>query len=229
MTQPRAGRYEDLDVVQEQPLPWRVPTVYVSINGGAAHSCRVTRHPGDLLGLEIPGVRAAPGKVAEMQWTQNGRGAYIAGTIVDTPMGAVRGLYLRVDESVTSIQRRLGVRVEVQIPVVLTLPSGRMVPARTEDLSVGGAHLKVDLHEIDGPAVSQLAGELVVGEHLVAECQFPDGLARFSALVADVGREPGDARLRFVDVDTGTDERLASFLAGAQRKAAAQKRKPGAG
>ncbi|GAA4960256.1 hypothetical protein GCM10025331_59240 [Actinoplanes utahensis] len=229
MTQPRAGRYEDLDVVQEQPLPWRVPSVYVSINGGAARRCKVTRHPGDLLGLDLPGVRVAPGSIAEIQWTQNGRGAYIAGTIVDTPMGAVRGLYLRVDESVTNIQRRLGVRVEVQIPVVITLPSGRMVPAHTEDLSVGGAHVSVDLSQIDGPAIRQLAEELVVGEHVVAECGFPDGLARFSALVADVGHEPGDARLRFVDIDTGTEERLTSFLAGAQRKAAARKRKPGAG
>src|SRR5688500_11691149 len=105
--------HEGVDVVQEQPLPWRVPEVYVSFDGGPARTCRVTRHPGDVVRVELGGLEVAPGTKAEIQWTQDGRGSYAAGTVIPVPPGSDPGLYIRVDESVSGVERWLGVRVPV--------------------------------------------------------------------------------------------------------------------
>ena len=55
----------------------------------------------------------------------------------------------------------------------------------------------------------------------LAEWPLPDGAARLSCLVAG-GDRPGDVRLRFVDVDGETAERLAGLLHAEQRRIAAE-------
>jgi hypothetical protein len=217
----------DVDVVQEQPLPWRAPEVYVSFDGGSARTCQVTRHPGDLVRLEIDELDVLPDAQAEIQWTQDGRGCYAAGTVIPPPSGSVPGIYIRVDESVSGIERRLGVRVDVDVPAALTVGSGHVFPGHTEDLSVGGAHVSVDLDEIGEEPVRRWADELAGGAHVVVDLTLPDGVARFACLVAGGGDRPGDARLRFVDVDSGTGERLAAFLSEEQRRNAVRQASTG--
>jgi hypothetical protein len=58
---------------------------------------------------------------------------------------------------------------------------------------------------------------------MVVDLTLPDGDARFPCLVAGGGDMPGDVRLRFVDVDTGTEKRLGAFLRDALRRIAAAK------
>lgn len=211
---------EDVDVVQEQPLPWRVPEVYVSFGGGAARSCRVTRHPGDLVRPELPGLDVPAGTSAEIQWTQDGRGAYAAGVVVPAPAGSEAGVYIRVEESVAGVERRLGVRVPVQVPVSLTVASDHVFHGRTEDLSTGGAHLIIDFEGDGGEAAArQLADEFASGSHAVVELGLPGEPLRIACLLAAIGDQVGDVRLRFVDLDIRLQDRLAAFLRSAQRQA----------
>jgi hypothetical protein len=104
----------------------------------------------------------------------------------------------------------------------LTIGSGQVFLGRTEDLSIGGTHLSVNLEPIREETVRRLADELVCGSHAVVELMLPDGVARFSCLVAAQGARPGDTRLRFVDVDGETADRLGRLLRDEQRRVAAQ-------
>jgi hypothetical protein len=218
---------EDVDMTQEQPLPWRASEVYVSFAGRAARTCRVTRHPGDLVRVELDGLDVLPGTLAEIQWTQDGRGSYAVGTVVPTPASSGPGVYISVTESVSGIQRRLGARFEVHVPVALTVDSKHVFAGRTEDLSTGGAHVTIDLTGDDGEAARRFADEIASGAHVVTELTLPDGPARFTCLVAAVGSQQGDLRLRFVDVDCRIEERLAGFLREAQRTIALEQAKSG--
>ncbi|GLY02953.1 MULTISPECIES: PilZ domain-containing protein [Actinoplanes] len=209
---------EAVDVVQEQPLPWRAAAVYVSFGGGSARTCQVTRHPGDVLRVELPGLAAEIGTQAEVQWTQDGRGGYACGTVVPVADGEAPGVYIRVDESVSGVERRLGVRVPVRIPATMAVASDRVYPGHTDDLSTGGAHVTLNPAVIGEELVRQFAAELASGAHLVAELHLPDGVARLTCLVAATGGQPGDVRLKFVDVDNRTEERLDAFLRRAQRR-----------
>nr|WP_221383319.1 PilZ domain-containing protein [Actinoplanes polyasparticus] len=201
---------ENVNVVQEQPLPWRAPQVYVSFDGGPARTCRVTRHPGDLVRVEVADLVVPAGAQAEIQWTQDGRGTYAAGTVVPPPSASAPGVYIRVDESVSGIERRLGVRVAVHLPVAVTVTSGQILTGRTDDLSVGGAHLRLDPAE--QTAFRRCTTEVARGADVVAELALPTGPARLRCLVTGVGDLPGDTRLRFVDVDGDTAQRLDAFL-----------------
>ena len=83
-------------------------------------------------------------------------------------------------------QRRESVRIEARIQVVLTLPDGRQIDAMTNDMSVGGASIRVPQDAV-----------FVLGQKL--KVAFPeiagDESSALSAEVAGMGR--GEVRLSF--------------------------------
>jgi hypothetical protein len=197
----------------EKPQPWAVPAVTVSIGGGPAQTCRVTRETDGTLRLGLTSF-AMVGVDATLLWTQNGRGFSIEGTVVPQPVNSIPGVYLRVDETAGGIERRRSERVAVHVPVVVVLPSGHLFPGRTMNLSVGGAHVVVDLDEVGDDALITLAEELTRGGRVNVEFLLPDGPVDIGCQVGGGGGdEPGDVRLLFVDVTPQTRNRLGAFLA----------------
>ncbi|GIF38660.1 PilZ domain-containing protein [Actinoplanes xinjiangensis] len=195
----------------EKPQPWAVPAVTVSIGGGPAQTCRVTRETDGTLRLGLTSF-AMVGVDATLLWTQNGRGFSIEGTVVPQPVNSIPGVYLRVDETAGGIERRRSERVAVHVPVVVVLPSGHLFPGRTMNLSVGGAHVVVDLDEVGDDALITLAEELTRGGRVNVEFLLPDGPVDIGCQVGGGGDEPGDVRLLFVDVTPQTRNRLGAFL-----------------
>ncbi|MEU8658418.1 PilZ domain-containing protein [Actinoplanes philippinensis] len=195
----------------EEPQPWAVPTVSVSIGGGPAQTCRVTREPDGTLRLAITSF-AMVGVDATLLWTQNGRGFSIEGTVVPEPANSIPGVYLRVDETAGGIERRRNQRVAVHVPVVVVLRSGHLFPGRTMNLSIGGAHVVVDLDEVGDDALMTLAEELTRGGQVTVELLLQDGPVDLTCQVGGGGDEPGDVRLLFVEVAPQTRSRIGAFL-----------------
>jgi PilZ domain len=211
---PRQG----VEVEQEQPLPWRAAEVYVSFNGGPALTCHATRCPGDLIRLDLDRPTVPVGTSTEIQWTQDGRGSYAAGTVVEST-STIAGLHIRVDESVSGIERRLGTRVSVNLAVTLTTDDGQVLHCRTEDLAMGGAYVSTTT-----PAAASVA--LTSSTQASVALALPDQTAFLRCLV--VRTDPGATRirLRFVDADAATLVRLGTFLHSEQRRTAKQQPTP---
>lgn len=205
-----------VDLTHEQPLPWNAPEVHVSFRDGPAITCRVTRHPGDLLRVELDGFTVPAGTQAELQWTQENRGGYAAGTVTAAPDPAAPGVYIRVDESVSGVERRLGVRVPVHVPVGITGPSGRIFPGRTADLSLGGAHIVADAPGCgEQLRVALHQAGVAEGGQAIADLTLPTGVVRLRCLITAIDRDPGKVRLRFLHVDSAGIDRLGGFLRAA--------------
>lgn len=205
---------QDVGVEQEQPLPWRAAEVYVSFNGGPALTCHATRCPGDVIRLDLDRPTVPVGTPAEIQWTQNGLGSYAAGTVV-VPNTTLAGLHIRVDESVSGYERRLGVRVPVNLPVTLTTDDGHTLRCRTEDLAMGGAYAVVTSGVPAGARIARSSQAAV-------ELGLPDAPAHLRCLVVMTDETMTHIRLRFVDVDADTLVRLSTFLHAEQRRLAQQ-------
>jgi PilZ domain len=195
----------------EKPQPWAVPTVSVSIGGGPVQTCRVTREVNGTLRLELNSF-AMVGVDATLLWTQNGRGFSIGGTVVPAPSNSIPGVYMRVDEISSGIERRRSARVPVEVPMVLILPEGHLFPGQTMNLSIGGAHAVVDLDEVGDEALMRLAEDLTRGAIVSIEILLPDGPVSVTCQVGGGGDEPGDVRLLFVDVSPHIRARLSAFL-----------------
>jgi len=197
----------DVGLVQEQPLPWSADEVFVSFNGGPAYTSQVTRHPGDLVRVGRGTTKMPVGTQVQIQWTQNRRGSYAEGVVVAAPAGEQPGMYVRIERSVAGVERRLGVRVGVRVPAVLTDAGGRVWRGRSEDLSLGGARIIVAVEGAGDPP-------FVVGAQATAELKHAGRALRMVCLVAGVG-EPGDVRLQFLDLNGGALAQLWEVLHGA--------------
>jgi hypothetical protein len=200
---PRAS----VDVQCVQPLPWQAREVFVSFGGGPAYTCQPTRHPGDLIRVELGDLEVPAGTQAEIQWTQDFRGSYASGTVVTAPAGEPAGIYVRIDESVSGIERRLDTRVKTRVPVRLTDTSGRPLRGHTLDLSPGGAHVIAEPSEATPSGVP-----FALGDRITTELVLPDGAVQAQCLVSGTGAEPGDVRLRFLDPDSGITAQLVAYL-----------------
>jgi len=98
-------------------------------------------------------------------------------------------------------QRRESVRIEARIRVVLTLPSGRQIEGMTNDMSVGGASVRVPT-DVEFTAGSNL---LVVFPEIVGD--------ENSALTAEVaGLRRGEVRLAFLLPTIAEQETLTRAL-----------------
>ncbi|AEV83098.1 hypothetical protein ACWT_2079 [Actinoplanes sp. SE50] len=195
----------------EQPQPWAVPLVSVSLGGGEARTCRVTRQADGTLRLGLTGF-AMIGVDATLLWTQNNRGCSIDGTVIAPPAGSLPGVYLRVDGAAGGIQRRRTERVRVQLPAAVRLPSGQLFPGRTVDLSAGGAHVTVDLEEIGDEALIRLVEDLERDVLIEVQIGLPDGLAGITCQVRAGGDEPGDVRLLFINMNPEVRARVVRFV-----------------
>ncbi len=195
----------------EQPQPWAVPLVSVSLGGGEARTCRVTRQADGTLHLGLTGF-AMVGIDATLLWTQNNRGCSIDGTVIAAPPGGLPGVYLRVDGAAGSIQRRRSERAHVELPAAVRLPSGQLFPGWTVDLSAGGAHVTVDLDEVSDDMLMRLVEDLERDALIEVEIDLPDGLAAFTCQVRAGGEEPGDVRLLFVNVNPEVRARVDRFV-----------------
>jgi hypothetical protein len=211
----------EVGLTYEQPLPWNAPEVHVSFHNGLTVTCRVTRHAGDLLRVELGGLAVPIGTRAELQWTQQHRGCYAAGTVTTAPPPPAPGVYVRVDESVSGIERRLGARIPAQTPVTMSSPSGLILTGRTADLSLGGARIVAGLPGDNRRLRDTLhrAGAAEGGQIFV-DLTLPSGAAHLRSLITDIDREPGQVRVRFLHVDSHTIDRLAAFLYAEQRRIA---------
>jgi hypothetical protein len=215
MNRTRGVPRQGVDVEQEQPLPWRAAEVYVSFNGGPALTCHATRCPGDVIRLDLDRPTVPTGTSTEIQWTQDGRGSYAAGTVV-APTSVVAGLHIRVDESVSGMERRLGVRVPVKLALALATDEGQVLHCRTEDLAMGGAYILAT-------AGAPVGVNLTSGMQVTAELALPGPTAFLRCLVVTTDPAPTRIRLRFVDVDAATLARLSTFLHSEQRRIAKQR------
>ena len=204
----------------EEPQPWTVPMVSVSLGGAPARTCRVTRQPDGTLRLALTG-HAVPGLDVYLQWTQNGSGCTIMGTVVTPAPGSLPGIHVRTDGSLAGIQRRAAPRIDVRVPAVVTLSSGHLFPGPTVDLSTGGAHVVVDLVDMGEEQVVLLAEDLARGAIAVVEVLLPDGPAELLCEVRGGGDEPGDVRLLFAIINDETQARLSAFLDNVELTAAA--------
>ncbi|MFI1990864.1 PilZ domain-containing protein [Actinoplanes sp. NPDC020271] len=200
-----------MSVTLEQPQPWAVPLVSVSLGGGEGRTCRVTRQADGTLHLGLT-CFAMVGVDATLLWTQNNRGCSIDGTVIAPPPGGLPGVYLRVDGAAGGIQRRRTERVRVQLPAAVRLPSGQLFPGRTVDLSAGGAHVTVDLDEISDDSLLQLVEDLERDALIDVQIGLPDGLASLTCQVKAGGEEPGDVRLLFVNVNPEVRARVDRFV-----------------
>jgi hypothetical protein len=207
----------------EQTLPWRASLVYAAFSGGAAHTVRaVSRHSEDVAHLDLPGVRPPAGTAAELQWTAGGLGCHATGTVVAPPATRPDGVLVRLDETVDGIQRRLGVRVETHLAVRVLVPGHPGYDAATVNLSIGGAHIQVDLTGHGPNSTQALAARVRTGK-LTVELAFPDQPVAFGCLVAGTGSGISDLRLRFLDIDHKHEEHLSRYLARVQRVIAARR------
>jgi PilZ domain-containing protein len=201
----------DVGLVQEQPLPWSADEVFVSFHGGPAYTSQVTRHPGDLVRIGRGTTKMPVGTGVEIQWTQNRRGSYAEGVVVAAPAGEQPGMYVRIERSVAGVERRLGVRVGLRVPAVLTDAAGRMYRGHSEDLSLGGARIVVTV-----PGAGRTADDppFVAGTQVTAELTRGGRTVRLGCLVAGVGAEPGEVRLQFLDLNASALGQLWEFVHG---------------
>ncbi|MEU8664730.1 PilZ domain-containing protein [Actinoplanes philippinensis] len=221
MIQPWALLGAEIDLHHEQPLPWNAPEVHVSFHDGQAFACRVSRCPGDLLRVEAEGRRVAAGTRVEIQWTQQGRGGFAAGTVIDAPDSEEPGVYIRIDESVAGIERRLGLRLPVRVGAVVTTPSGLELTGHTLDLSLTGARIvafpfacRAFLQDL------RHAPEEVWGAHTTVRLDLPTGVADLTSLVVSVNEDAGHVRIRFLNNDGLATEQIGAFLRVEQRRIA---------
>ncbi|MEU4164988.1 PilZ domain-containing protein [Actinoplanes sp. NPDC026670] len=202
-------------------MPWNVPEVHVSFHEGLAFTGRVSRCPGDLLVMDIDGVTVAPGTVAQIQWTQDGRGCYAAGTVVVAPTPVAPGVYIRVDESVSGVERRLSVRLPVQLMASVIAPSGRVLSGHTADLSLTGALLVTDplassdflLDLVDNAAEDSNHTSSVV-------LTLPTGIGCLPCSILGVDPASGQVRVRFLHDDGLLLEQIGALLRAEQYQAA---------
>lgn len=214
---------QGFDVEQrfEQPLPWTAAEVHVRFYEGPVFTGRVRRCPGDLLGLDAGDLMVPVGTPADIQWTQDGRGCYAAVVVADPPDEDDQGLYLRVEESATGVERRLGVRLPVQVPVTLVTVSGPAFPGHCENLSLGGARVILE-QPGSGEDLRQaldLAGIGTEG-YATAVLTLPAGIVTLTSLVIVTGRIPGEVRLRFVHDSGLAIEQIGALLRAEQRRLA---------
>lgn len=200
-----------MSVTLEQPQPWAVPMVSVSLGGGEARTCRVTRQADGTLRLGLTGF-AMVGVDATLLWTQNNRGCSIDGTVIAAPQGGLPGVYLRVDGGSGGIQRRRNERSRVQLPVEVGLSSGQLFPGLTVDLSAGGAHVSIDLEEMSDDQLIRLVEDLERDSLVELHIGLPDGPAGLTCQVRAGGDEPGDVRLLFVNVNPEVRARVDRFV-----------------
>ncbi|WP_157442008.1 PilZ domain-containing protein [Actinoplanes awajinensis] len=217
----------DVDLSHEQPLPWNVPEVHIWFHDGPALNCRVSRSPGDLLRVQADGLIVPEGTPVEIQWTQDDRGCYAAGTVIAAPPSGPPGLYLRVDESVSGIERRIGVRLPVQLPASVIAPSGRVLPGRTTDLSLGGASIVADSLACGG-----FLGDFLQPERDAPQARasvvlaLPTGVATLACRVISVSGNTGQVRVRFVHHDGLVIEQIGALLSAEQRRIALRRDVP---
>lgn len=197
--------------ITEEPQPWLVPTASASLGGGPAQTCRVSRESDGTLRLNITGF-AMIGIDVVLLWTQNGTGFSIMGTVIPPPAVGMPGVYVRVDKTIGAVDRRRSPRVPVQVPVVLTLPSGQMFPGLAVDLALGGTRVIIDLDvdELGEASVLDLTDALTSGRSVVLEVLLPDGPADITCEVSG-SNDLGNVRLVFVDLDPAVRDRLAAF------------------
>jgi hypothetical protein len=209
----------DVDLTYEQPLPWNAAEVHIRFYDGPTYTGRVCRYPGDLLSLESDGLTVPGGTPADIQWTQDERGCYAAGVVADPPAGAAPGVFLRIDESATGVERRLGVRLPTQVPVSVVSGFGRVFPGCTANLSLGGARVLLDRPR-SGEDLRQALTLAGLGEetYATAVLTLPAGIVSLTSLVIITGRIPGEARLRFVHDSGLAIEQIGALLRAEQRR-----------
>lgn len=216
----------EVDLVFEQPLPWRAAEVFVSFDSGPAIVCRVSRCPGDVLRVEQDHLDVPVGTPVEMQWTQDERGGFVAGVVVAVPAFTGPGVYVQVDESVSGVERRLGIRIPVQVPARVITASGLTLDGCTRDLSLGGVHV---VAEPGGEAAGAPAGSgIAVGGRVALSLTLPDGAVELACVVTSVDRERDAVRLRFLAADRGAVGRVETFLRAEQRRVTAPQKGGGA-
>jgi len=219
MIHPWAFLYTEIGTLQEQPLPWNASEVHVTFSDDSDLLCQVTRCPGDLLRIGTGEVPARPaGTGAQLQWTQRNRGGYAVGTVVDPPSADGPGLYIRVDESIAGVERRLGERLRVQVPAIVTAPSGEVTTGLTADLSPAGTCIAVDQ-----VACRDLLRDLVRptsgARHpaISVTLTLPTGVISVGCAIISVDARAGRIRIRFTAQDALVRERIAAFCATTQQ------------
>jgi hypothetical protein len=215
-----------VDVMHEQPLPWRAAAVTLTFPGGKAVTCRVSRHPGDLIRTDDDTVNVPTGTTVEIQWTQDGLGGYASGTVVDAPAGEAAGVYIRVEKSVTGVERRVDARTPVAVLAGFACPTGRFLLACTEDLSLGGVRIIVDPADgttLDRVGLARLG--ITPGIRGAVDLALPNATIRIDCTVTAVDLDTASMRLRFIHGATGTVDHLSAFLA-AQDSGSLPPRKP---
>lgn len=208
----------------EQPLPWNASEVHLWFRNGPAVTCRVARCPGDLLRVEADVLPSVPvGTSVEMQWTQENRGGYAAGAVVAPQGRNTSGLYIRVDESVAGVERRLGVRLPVEVPANVIARSGRVLTGRTSDLSLGGACVVVApsardalFHELIAP------GDEAPDTTTAVTLSLPTGVISLRCEIVSIEQLAGRVRVRFAPQDILLAEQIGALLRAVQRRLAAQ-------
>ncbi len=213
----------EIGTVQEQPLPWNAPEVHVWFHHGPALACRVTRCPGDVLRLETAaGPATVPiGTGAELQWTQQKRGGYAAGTVVEPPAPDIDGLYLRINESVAGVERRHGVRLAIDVPADLLVASGRTLRGRTADLSLGGSCLAVDPHscsELFQELLHQPAGFQAATNSI--SLTLPTGITSLPCTITSIEPQTGRVRVAFEQHDTLAIEQIGAMMRATEHRLA---------
>ena len=226
MTRPAPGTLRgevDLAFGQPLPVPWNAHKCHVWFQNGPAFTCRIIRYPDDLLRLET-GKASVPVDTpvdtpVEIQWTQNRRGCYGAGIVATPPGSAPPGVYIRIINSIVGIERRLGVRQPVVIPVSLIGPAGMVLPGRSADLSLDGARIIVDPPRLEQPLPEALdiAG-IVPGVRAGIVLALPTGEAGLNCGIATVHPGTGDIRIHLQHHNNQILEQIGALLRAEQHR-----------
>ncbi|MFI1994553.1 response regulator [Actinoplanes sp. NPDC020271] len=212
----------EIDCTYEQPLPWNAPEVHVLLHDGREFTCQVSRCPGDLLFVRAGGRPLPVGTRVEVQWTQQDRGGYAAGTVIAPPESEPPGVYIRIDESVTGVERRFGCRLPARVAARVLSPSGPALTGHTTDLSRSGAHIVADPVSCgDGlltflPDVSEKGG----GEPITVELALPAGSVRLVCRLVGGVPDTSGVRVRFMNDDESAIAQIEAFLDAEQRRIA---------
>ncbi|MEU8238390.1 PilZ domain-containing protein [Actinoplanes missouriensis] len=210
----------EVNVIQEQPLPWRAPEVMISFGSGPTIVCRVSRQPGDVLRVEHEGVGIAEGTSADLQWTQDGRGSFAAGTVIAPPPSAPAGIYIRVDQSVTGIERRLSTRVPVRVPATLHTVNDRVVSGWTRDVSLGGANILLEPPGHADARAALAAAGIAGGASATVDLTLPSGIHHLRCQITGVDQHSAEIRVRFLHLNIATMDELGTFLHDEQHRMA---------
>jgi hypothetical protein len=204
---------------QEMTMPWWADRILITFADGLTlTSSLVARQEDDTLkvGVDRPG--AEPGTPVTIEWTANNRGCRATGTVASATDDVVR---VRLDQAVTGVQRRAGVRIPVYLPVtVSTADGGDVAGGRTYDLSIGGTRIGLNSTG-DTPATIAEIG-LATGDRVTTTVDLPGGPIRFDARIIDGAALPHRARLQFLDLDERDVDHLARYVAATQRATAAR-------